>query len=175
MKIVPYLVAATLLLPLSATVAVPAFGAPTQSATKARSITKNEIVALLNRIDKASNNKDVDALCAQMAPNLVAKLTIEGQPPLTLNLAQYKAAAAQGFAAVQNYKYTRTATQINIAPNGQSARVAATVQEQMTVNGTPMRGMSKQTTTVRLQGGRVLITSINAAMRIVANETARTA
>ena len=175
MKIVRYLVAATLLFPLSATVVVPAFGAPAQSAAKARVITKNEIVAMLKRSDRASNNKDVDAICAQMAPNFVARMTIEGQPPLTLNLAQYRAAAVQGFAATRNYKYTRTATRVNIAADGQSARITATVQEQMTMNGTPLRGISKQTSTVRLQGGRILVTSIVAVARIVVNETSRAA
>jgi hypothetical protein len=175
MRIVRCLIATTLLFPLSATVAVPAFGAPAKSATKAKVITRSEIVAMLKRSDQASNDKDVDALCAQMAPDFVANITIEGQPPLTLNLAQYRAVTAQGFAATRNYKYTRTATRVNIAADGQSARVTATVQEQMTLNGTPLRGISRQTTILRIRGGRVLATSITGVARIVVGEATKAA
>jgi hypothetical protein len=101
-----------------------------------------------------------------MAPDFVAKLTISGQPTMTLNLAEYEAMTAQGFELVESYEYKRLSTQIFIAPNGKSARVLTTTQEKMTINGQQLQGTTKATSLVQVRGKRILFTSMTATASI---------
>src|SRR4028119_1237222 len=86
MNTIRYLVAATLLLPWSAVTSVPTSAAPASKApAKTKVITKNDINAMLLASDKAANAKNIEAIIAQMAPDFVVKMTVSGQPTMTMN------------------------------------------------------------------------------------------
>jgi hypothetical protein len=168
LKTTKYLIAATLLLPFGAVTALPTFSAPAaKSAAKRKVITRGEINAMLVAVDKAANRRDVAGVCAPLAPNVVIKLTIQGQGSYTWNRAQYKSYMEQSFRAAQKYQYKRSNTKISIAPDGQSARLTATIHETVQVNSMTVRGITNETSTLRVQGGRTVITAINGVARIV--------
>ena len=167
MKFIKCLIAVSLTMPLVLAANVPSISAPAAKAkAKPVVITQAKVLARLATNDRAVARKDVNTIMVSMAANVVVKLTIEGQGTQTMNRAQYRAMIEQGFKAVQNYRYKRTNTKITIAPGGQSARVTATVLENMQMNGTSIQGTTQETAILRVQGGRILVTSINAMARM---------
>jgi hypothetical protein len=101
-----------------------------------------------------------------MAANAVIRLSIHNYGEFNWNRAQYKAYAEQTLRMVQNYQYKRSSTRITIAPNGQSARVTATVQETMQMNGIRVRGVTNEAVIFQIQGGRAVITSLTGVSRM---------
>lgn len=159
------------MMPFAATTALPVFSAPAakssaKTSVKAKVITRGEITLILTSADKATHKKDVNGIVAPMAANAVIRLSIHNYGEFNWNRAQYKAYAEQTLRMVENYQYKRSSTRITIAPNGQSARVTATVQETMQMNGIRVRGVTNEAVIFQIQGGRAVITSLTGVSRM---------
>jgi hypothetical protein len=162
MKIITCWIAVTLT--LSMTLVTPS---PTISTTKVKPVvnTQSKINTILAAVDRAATRKDADAITASMDPNVVIKATVQGRDSYTWNRAQYKSYLVQGFRPGWNYSYRRSNTRTSVARNGQSARVTSTVHASMKVGSFAMRGVSNESTTFQVRGGRILITSLNIVSR----------
>ena len=164
--------AASLALPLALFAPSPTASAPAaKSSAQAKRlvITPSKINAMLVASDKARTRKDVNAIIVPLASDAVIKITSLGRT-LKWNRSQYKTYMIETFQMGKQHKYKRSNTKVMVARSGQSARVTMTTQESMSVKGIgttrwTMRGVSDETIIYKVQGGRIVVTSINTVGR----------
>jgi ketosteroid isomerase-like protein len=131
-------------------------------------ITEQQVSAFLQEMDKASNNKDVDAIVAMMSKDAQFKFTMEGFGPtqiLTLNRDQYRDNGKMTFSLVTDYNYRRGETVIKVEPDGQSAYVAHEAFETTTVGSQVIRSVSTGTSLLKMEDGKLVIYKSEAVAR----------
>ena len=125
-------------------------------------ITRQQVSAFLEDMDRAAQRKDVETIVAHLSPSVQFKLTIEGFGPtqtLSLNRDQYRDYATQGFAAIEAYDYRRGDTVINVDPDGQTAYVADETFETARMGGNVMQTVTRGTAVLKMEGDVLMIAS----------------
>jgi hypothetical protein len=92
-----------------------------------------------------------------------------------MNLEQYEHHFEEGMKAATDYSYLRKDLQIDIAPEGDTARVTSTVLESMTINDQVIKSITEETLVLELRRGRVLITSAEGDILSLEVETEKVA
>jgi hypothetical protein len=126
------------------------------------SITREQVNAFLDEMEKASQNRDLETLMSHISTDAQFKVTIEGFGPtqtMNFNHDQYRDYMKQGFAAVEAYDYKRGKTIINIDPDGQSAFVGDESFESVTMGGRVIRSVTAASSTLKLEDGKLVIVS----------------
>jgi hypothetical protein len=124
-------------------------------------ITDKNVRELIERVDKATLNKDYDGIIAEVASN--AKIVItnaDAGKTTTFTKESYKAGLIQTLSNISEYKHSRTTSQIQIDPSGESATAMDVVYESMTVGGLIVSGRTIETTTFGIENGKVVVTSV---------------
>ena len=125
-----------------------------------KKITEREVLDLLNKVDVAAKNKDVDTVIANMSEKAQIKLTVtaSGQTQtFTFNRDQYRDYIKKTFAVGGNYTYSRQNTQVQISPDGKSAVVADEVTESIVVNGQVIHSEVTETATLGRENGKLVV------------------
>ena len=131
-------------------------------------ITEQQVSTFLNEMDNAARNKDVDGVVSRMSQDVQLKVTIEGFGPtqtVSLNRDQYRDYSNQSLSVTGDYDYRRGETVIKIEPDGQSAFVADETFETTTVRGQVIRTVSRGTSTLKLENGKLVISRSEATLR----------
>lgn len=126
-------------------------------------ITRQQVIALLDEMEKAAKNRDIEALISYVSPTAQFKVTIEGFGPpsqtLILNRDQYREYSTQALNAIETYDFKRGDTVINIEPDGQTAFVADESFETVTMRGRIISTVIRGTSTLKLEDGKLLLVS----------------
>jgi hypothetical protein len=131
-------------------------------------ITEQQVLALLDEIDKASNKMDVDQIYDRMAENIQIKMTVTGFGPtqkFTFNRDQYREYAKKAFSAVNNYSYTRKNTKVTVTSDNKNALATDQVYETTQVGNRTLRTVTDETATFTVKGGKVIMTSLEGVGR----------
>ena len=131
-------------------------------------ITKQQVAAFLDEMDKAARNKDVDTLVANLSEDVQFKVTVEGFGPtqtLNLNHDQYRDYSKQGFGVIGDYDYRRGETVIKVEPDGQTAYVADETFETTSIGGQVTRTVARGTSILKLENGKLVIARSEAVVR----------
>lgn len=135
-----------------------------------KKITESEVKDVLNKIELAAKNKDVDSIVANMSAKVTIKATItaSGQTQtLMFNREQYRDFLKQAFAVGSDYTYSRQKTQVKVAPDGKSATVTDEVSESITVNGQVIRSVGTEAASFIRENGKLVISYLEADGRQV--------
>ncbi len=136
--------------------------------SSAPGLTENRITAVLEKLDRAANERDVEGILMHIAPDAVLHVSVEGpqQTPqrLVLTRDQYGAILQQGFDVADDYGFLRRTNRIQVAPDGQRAEVESRTLENTTTGGRTTQAESVETTTIELRDGRPMITKLNAVV-----------
>ena len=135
-------------------------------------IGKSQIRSILNAMETAANQKDVDGIVKHMAPNIAIKITIQlgtGSQQLSLSREQYRQYLQQGFETSQRRSGKYTNLKIQIAPNGQTATATYLLVEEATLKGQPgtFTSTSQETVTFERIKGQLLETAATSRSTIV--------
>lgn len=126
-------------------------------------ITRQQVVALLDEMEKAAKNRDIEALISYISPKAQFKVTIEGFGPqpqtMMLNRDQYREYSLQALNAIETYDFKRGDTVINIDPDGQTAFVADESYETVTMRGRVISTVIRGTSTLKLEDGKLVLVS----------------
>jgi hypothetical protein len=136
-------------------------------------ITKQQVSAFLDKMDKAANNKDIDAIIPMLSKDVQFRLVIDGfgmSQTLSFNRDEYIDYSRTGFAAVDAYDYRRGKTDIKIEPDGQSATVADEVFETSTMGGKTLRSVARTTSILKLEDEKLVIARSEGAVLILKAE-----
>ena len=131
-------------------------------------ITREQVNALLDEMERDAKNRDLEALMSHISPDAQFKITIEGFGPtqtMNINRDQYRDYMKQGFAAAEAYEYKRGTTVINIEPDGQSALVADESFESVTMRGRVIRSVTRDSSTLKLEDGKLVVVSSEGVAR----------
>jgi hypothetical protein len=136
-------------------------------------ITRQQVSAFLDKMDKAANNKDIDAIIPMLSKDVQFRVTIDGfgtSQTLDLNHDQYIDYSRTGFAAVDDYDYRRGKTEIKIEPDGQSASVADEIFETTTTGGKILRSVARTTSILKLENEKLVMARSDGAVLIIKAE-----
>ena len=131
------------------------------SFASAENLTEESVKNLISRVDNAVNSLNADEIAATMSDNIVIimNITMQGQKQvLKPSKQEYIALLKQGWAAYQNYKYSKSNMKITL--NNNKALVTANVKESMTIQGQNISGSSREEVTIELVNNKPMITAI---------------
>ena len=142
-------------------------GGQEQPAAQRGGITKEQVEAVLEKLDRAIENRDVDGVLANFSDNAQIKITIEGTgSTMVFTKSQYASNLKEGWGSVDAYEYSRRNTNIIVSPDGKSATVADDVLESVTISGQVLRTMTSEVATLSLEDGKLVATSMEGIVRM---------
>ena len=133
-------------------------------------ITEQQVSAFLAEMDKAANNKDIDAIVPMLSEDVQFKITVDGfgmTQNLSFNRDEYIDFGRKGFAAVDEYEYRRGQTRIKVEPDGQSASVVDEIFETTTTGGQKLRSVARTTSVLRLENGKLVLARSEGAVLVL--------
>lgn len=124
-------------------------------------ISKAQVQAVLDSIDKAFVKKDAAAVTANYTSNAVITATIveDGRTSKTKHIRDdYKQTLEAGFADFTDYSLQRKDVTIEIAPDGKTAQCISTVVEKFRLYGKQEEAVSKESVTLAMLDDKVVVT-----------------
>ena len=152
---------------------IPDFIKQSRTPVREGQIRESQIRNILDAMEAAASQKNVDGILKYMAPNIIIKITVQlgGQAQqINLSREQYRQYLQQGFQSTQARRGKYTNLKIQIAPNGKTATATYTLIEEATLNGQPGTFQSTTQETVKFERirGQLLETAVtsNAAIEV---------
>lgn len=131
-------------------------------AVAAQGPTEAEVRAVLERVDRAGQARDVDAIAGALAEGARISITLLAGSTVvdrfSYDKRTYLAALRDGWAQASDYSYRRANQRIVVS--GAVATATADVFEHASVPGVVMRTQTRETVTLERVGGSVVITRI---------------
>ena len=124
-------------------------------------LSKAQIQAVLDSIDKALVKKDAAAVAINYSSNAVITATIveDGRTTKTKNFRDdYKHTLETSFTSFDDYSLRRKDTTIEIAADGKTAQCSSTLIEKFRFDGKVREAVSKESVSFAISGGKVLAT-----------------
>lgn len=131
-------------------------------------ITEQQVTTLMEEMDRAANNNDVEAIMALMSEDVRLSVTVEGfgqTQNFTFDREQYKKHIEQTLGMTNVYDYKRGYTVIKVEPDGQSAFVTAEITETAKIGDQTIGTISTENSTLELEDGKLVITRGSALSR----------
>jgi len=130
-------------------------------------ITEEQVAAFLDEVARETNNNNVKALLAQLSDNVYITFSQEGSSTIeSFTKDEYSELMSQGFDYMNDYKNSHQNTDITIRPGGKSAVVTMEILESGSILGTAISASTDTIIELELQGGELLITSIDGIIRL---------
>ena len=134
-------------------------------------ISESQIRSILNAMETAANQKNVDGILKYMSPNITITITVQlgtGAQRLSLTREQYRQYLQQGFETTERRSGKYTNLKVQIAPNGQTATATYTLVEEATLKGQPGTFTSTSQETVKFERikGQLLETAATSSSTI---------
>lgn len=150
-------------------VVLPVMSAPSYSQSLT-SITESDIHAMLNRLDRAARKGDVDGMIAPLASDIKIKMTVlnpgsDKEQEGTLTKDEYASNARRNMRRKLSYHFERKNTRIKIYDE-QTAMVTAESYETFKFPEGRFRAATSAVAWVSLRDGKLVITAIEARMRV---------
>ncbi len=132
-------------------------------------ISKTNILAILDSIDRGLTNKDAAGVVANFASNaVIAAAIVEGTRTDTNkdDTSSYRRRLETGFQSFSNYKFARKDVAIQIAADGRTATSSSVLTETFRFNGKIKQAVIKESATFGMIEGKVLLTAMNSEVTI---------
>jgi hypothetical protein len=133
-------------------------------------ITENDVLAIMNEVEKATLAKDVDGVIRHLAPFVVINVIL---PPndstflpqrAQMSRDQYATELKTVFANLTYHEYRRENDTIIISNDKRSARTETDVIEVITMYGKQIRTTTHEISVLEIIDGKILVTSIDAVI-----------
>lgn len=124
-------------------------------------LTQTQIDSLINRLDVASNNFDVDALAKELSDDIKITINLRHQGQiqvLQLSKTEYFSLLKEGWKQISNYQSSRS--HVKTVLQGSRATISFDMTETMDLNGQHIVSESSGTIIVELINDNALITSL---------------
>ena len=124
-------------------------------------ISKAQVQAIMDSIDKGLVKKDAAAVAVNYSSNAVITATIveHGRTTETKHVRDdYKHTLEAGFTSFSDYSLQRKDVTIEIAPDGKTAQCISTLVEKFRFDGKTQEAVSRETVSFAILDGKVLAT-----------------
>lgn len=131
------------------------------AASFAAELTEENITKLLDQVDIAAMNLDVNSVASTLSDDIsiTMNITMQGEEHvMSPSKQEYLAMLQQGWSMYKDYQYDRSNVTIKI--EGGKALVTADVKESMTIQGQNISAESQEEATVEVVNNALLITKI---------------
>jgi hypothetical protein len=147
---------------------------PAGRAQTPNAITEGKVLAVIAAWDKAGRTGKLDELIPYLAEDIQLKVTFDvlGETKnVEMGREQFISQSKSGFAKRVAYECKRHKTDVTISKDGQSAMVTSDLFEELTTRREAgiitIKTMSSEVVVLKLQGGKVVVTSYYATMGLI--------
>jgi ribosome biogenesis SPOUT family RNA methylase Rps3 len=129
--------------------------------SKPPKITDKNVRELLERLDKATVNKDYKGIIAEFASDAEIEIIYSNdEKRITPTKKSYAARLIEPFDPINEHKRSRTDRQIHIDSNGESATAKDVIYESTIIGDQILSSRTMETTTLRIENSKVAVTSV---------------
>ena len=132
-------------------------------------ITKDDIWNIMDEVEAATLNQDIDGVMKYLAPYVVIHVTVSspyGPQKVPMSREQYQKETLKGWSMMSDYDYRRENDEIKLSDDGQTAVVETDVIESYVLKGEPLYTRTHERVTLQIVDGEILVTRIDASMRM---------
>ena len=133
-------------------------------------ITEDDIWNIMDEVEVATLNQDIDGVMKYLAPSVVLHVTVSspyGPQKVPMSREQYQKETLNGWSMTSDYDYRRENDEIiKISDDGQTAVVETDVIESYVLKGEPIYTRTHERVTLQVVDGEILVTRIDASMRM---------
>jgi hypothetical protein len=133
-------------------------------------ITEDDIWNIMDEVEVATLNQDIDGVMKYLAPSVVLHVTVSspyGPQKVPMSREQYQKETLKGWSMTSDYDYRRENDEIiKISDDGQTAVVETDVIESYLLQGEPIYTRTHERVTLQVVDGEILVTRIDASMRM---------
>ena len=132
-------------------------------------ITEDDIWEIMDEVEVATLNKEIDGVIKHLAPSVVIRVTTDtpiGPQTVLMSREQYHDETLKGWSTTSHHEYRRENEEIKISDDGQIAVVETDIIERQVVQGQTMNTTTHERVTLEIVGGEILVTRIDAFMRM---------
>jgi hypothetical protein len=149
-------------------IAIAAFTACKNSTPGLTIIGEEDIVRVMNEVETATREKDIEGVIRHMAPFVV--ITISMDSPFSMEKVQmtrdqYKAELQKVFSRASRHEYRRENETIAIRKDGKNAVVETDVIELVVMDGLEHRTTTHEKAVMEISDGKIAVTALDAVVR----------
>ncbi len=130
-----------------------------------KKLTEQDVLDVMNKMDTAAENKDSDALIANLSEKVQinATVTIIGKTPQssTYTRDQYQNLLKGVFSAATNYLHERKNIQVKISSDGKTAIVTSELAESVTMDGQIIKSIETSVASFVKENGKLVVRFID--------------
>ncbi|MEW6418469.1 MAG: hypothetical protein AB1480_10155 [Nitrospirota bacterium] len=138
-----------------------------ESSLQYTTITKNDIMAMIDDVEKATRAKDSDGVIKYMAPFVIINVSMEtpaGMQRIQMSRDQYKELLQKVFSKASRHDYRHENDRITISDDGRSAIVETDIIEYIVMEGKETRTTTHEKTVIEIIDGKLLVTYLDAVV-----------
>ena len=138
-----------------------------ESSPKYTTITENDLVAIIDEVERVTLAKDINGVIKHLAPFVVINLSMEtpfGMQRVQMSRDQYKEEMQKVFSKASHHEYQCENVKITISDDSRSAIVETDVIERIVMEGKDIRTKTHEKTVVEIIDGKLLVTSLDAVV-----------
>lgn len=132
-------------------------------------ITEDDIYEIMDEVEVATLDKDIDGVIKYLAPSVIIRVTTDtpfGPQTVRMTCEQYQNETLKGWAMTSHNEYRHENEEIKISDDGQIAVVETDVIERYVVQGQTINTTTHERVTLEIVDGEILVTRIDALMNI---------
>jgi len=139
-----------------------------ESSTKYTYITEDDIWNIMDEVEDATLDKDIDGVMKHLSPSVVINVTVSspyGPQKVPMSREKYRKETLKGWSMTSQYEYRHENEEIKISDDGQIAVVEADIIESYVLQGKTINTTTHERVTLEVVDGEILVTRIAAFMR----------
>jgi hypothetical protein len=132
-------------------------------------ITEDDIWNIMDEVEVATLDKDIDGVMKYLAPSVVIHVSVSspyGPMKEPMSREEYREKTLKGWAMATNYEYGYENEKIKLSDDGQTAVVETDVIESYVLEGRTINTETHERITLQVLDGEILVTRIDAYMRM---------
>jgi hypothetical protein len=147
--------------------AIPVMIGCKESSPQYSSIAENDVVAIMNEVERAITAKDTERVIEHMAPFVVIDVTMnsaDGPQRVQMSRDQYREELNKVFSKLTHYEYRRENDRISISDDNRRALAESDIFESFVMNGKETRMTTHEKTVMEIIDGKLLVTHVDAVI-----------
>ena len=141
-----------------------------ESPSQYTEITENDILTIMNEVERATLAKDLDSVIKHLAPFVVINITMASNDSpfmpqrVQISRDQYAEELKKVFAKLSYHEYRRENAKITISDDKRSAKTETDIVEIIVMDEKETRTTTHETSALEIIDENILVTSINAVI-----------
>jgi hypothetical protein len=140
-----------------------------KDSSQTATITDDDIWEIMDEVEIATLNKDIDGVMKHLAPSVLIRVSVEtpyGPQRVKRSREEYKKETLDLWSMTSHNEYRRENEEIKISDDGQVAVVETDIIESHVIEGQTVDSETYERVTLEIIDGHILVTKIDAFIRM---------